>query len=578
MAASGKLSIRMLILAAMLFIALVPMTITAYQGYHCAKRAVVDGEEAHLLALLASRKAVMDKELSELRADFRFIAKSSCAMGALGNGTVPVEWCNELETFISRGAVGEAVFYLDPNFNPVMRTLPKGDDAPLDAPDAFLRSLKGVSTIQLFGPYNTAGRTRLLMGTSITSNSGTALGYIVARFVLDDVMRSISSDQKGLRHSGRVFFALADGMIVPLGAAPGRFEQLPLLRENLVTEYTTSSGIDMLATVISMQPLDMRAVLVVEASEAFLWLAILRENALITAFLTLTAAILFSLLVSIYLSRPWERFAAVSRRIASGMHSERVGEMAIVEAEEMRTTFNTMLDELAISERKLVQSASLAAVGELSSSVVHEIRNPLSTIKMNLQALKRKVGEEEPWKELSAIAFLQVVRIETMLIELLSFGKPLILQPEAIDLRATMDEVQSSLTSEIKRNSAVIRLTDELKGARVLVDPEQFKRVLSNLLANAIQAGGTPPVVEVIVRVWDENPAQARIRICDNGKGIKPEAMNSIFQPFFTTKPDGTGLGLAIVKKIVESSGGTVAAENSPAGGAVFTVNLPLRN
>ena len=163
------------------------------------------------------------------------------------------------------------------------------------------------------------------------------------------------------------------------------------------------------------------------------------------------------------------------------------------EARQVGIAFNRMLDELQAGQRKLANAASLAAVGELSSSVVHEMRNPLSSVKINLQALGRRVKDDPAYSELAGIALEQAVRLERLLTELLRFGKPLELHPENIDLQTLAAEVVAVLEPQIREKNISLKGLEDLREVRVQADPEHLKRVLTNLVENAVEvspAGG----------------------------------------------------------------------------------------
>ena len=243
----------------------------------------------------------------------------------------------------------------------------------------------------------------------------------------------------------------------------------------------------------------------------------------------------------------------------------------------MRQAFNQMLDELSDVQKRLVQTATLATVGELSSSIVHEMRNPLSSIKINLQALHKKVEGDANHEELAQIASQQVGRLEEMLRDLLQYGRPVEFRTVSTPFSKVYKETLNVIGDMAESKKVRIDLEDLLGSARLSVDPELVCRALTNLAANAIQAAPPGGLVTVRVSADPAGAGQVIIEVIDNGSGLSPQALRGVFKPFFTTRKDGTGLGLANVKKIVELHGGTVSAYNRPENGAVFTVTLPSR-
>ncbi|NQT16879.1 MAG: GHKL domain-containing protein, partial [Planctomycetes bacterium] len=269
--------------------------------------------------------------------------------------------------------------------------------------------------------------------------------------------------------------------------------------------------------------------------------------------------------------------ADVARRVAAGHHEERVGRQAGVEATDVASAFNSMLETLAESRRQLANAAALAAVGQLSSSIVHEMRNPLSSIKLNLTALRQRVTDDPPHAELADIAIAQAGRVERMLNDLLEYGKPLELEPGPVSLTLIIDEALAMMASSgTEKNLSFETETDcERPAVSALVDRESVLRALGNLLLNAIQASPCGGTITIAVAADVRHGSRVLLKIHDQGPGIRKDLIDKIMEPFFTTREQGTGLGLANVRKIVECHGGTISAANAPQGGAEFTVSLP---
>lgn len=231
-------------------------------------------------------------------------------------------------------------------------------------------------------------------------------------------------------------------------------------------------------------------------------------------------------------------------------------------------------------ERALCKTAGLAAIGQLTSSIAHEMRNPLSSIKMNVKAVKQKMQDDDPaFAELADIAWQQSLRLESMLNDLLNYGRPLALNVRATTFGQIINAALAD-SAEEKRNKAVgIEIINTLGEMPLMLDQELFTRAISNLLLNAIQWSPANETVAVTARLARNENGQdeALIQIRDKGPGINREKIGRLFQPFFTTRQGGTGLGLANVRKIIEYHGATIAGENCPDQGAQFTIRLPMQ-
>lgn len=232
-------------------------------------------------------------------------------------------------------------------------------------------------------------------------------------------------------------------------------------------------------------------------------------------------------------------------------------------------------------ERALAQTASLARIGELTSSIAHEMRNPLSSINMTIQTIAHELGNANPaFHELATIAQDQSKRLETMLNDLLSYGSPLTPQIERTTFQDLLKETLIAVSKEKDEKNVTITVSDNLLNTPLEVDKELMNRALSNLVLNAIQWSPTGSTVYISCRrsspETEGTQDQAIIEVHDRGPGLDRKKIHRLFQPFMTTRPGGTGLGLANVRKTIEYHGGFVSGRNHASGGALFSINIPI--
>jgi two-component system sensor histidine kinase PilS (NtrC family) len=238
------------------------------------------------------------------------------------------------------------------------------------------------------------------------------------------------------------------------------------------------------------------------------------------------------------------------------------------------------LSEVVQMERDLRRSERLAAVGELSASIAHEIRNPLAAISGSVQMLRamlRDLGEEPA--RLMGIVLREIERLDRLITDFLAFARPRPLQPELVSLARAVDETLDAFEGALP---AGIGLERDLDAALcVQADPAQLRQALWNLVINASQAMPEGGRLRVEVRahreapaqgggsayriVAEEKPAVAEIAVMDQGGGIPDAVLDHVFDPFFTTKRDGSGLGLAVVHRVVAEHGGSVRIERGRA-------------
>jgi len=239
--------------------------------------------------------------------------------------------------------------------------------------------------------------------------------------------------------------------------------------------------------------------------------------------------------------------------------------------------------ELEQRNEEIARSKTLAIVGRMASMIAHDLRNPLSSIKMSLQMLS-KPGEEstqEYSRELKGIALEQVGYMENNLNDLLNYARPSALKPQWLDLNNVLNETINMLQGVIKKYQANIQVNIQTGLPTLYADPGKLRLVFSNLISNAVQAcAETDEQVDVTLEVMSRlggNVPMIQIEIFDNGPGIDPQQVEQLFEPFYTTRAQGTGLGLAIVKGFIEQHHGEIHLQSNPdAKGAVCTVLLPI--
>lgn len=225
-----------------------------------------------------------------------------------------------------------------------------------------------------------------------------------------------------------------------------------------------------------------------------------------------------------------------------------------------------------------IESERLNALTLLAAGVAHEIGNPLNSLDIHLQLIERKIKKLAPSarKGLSDhmhTARQEIQRLDTILKQFLSAVRPTTPRREVRDLNTVLRQTLSLLEPEIGSRGIKVNLhlSDDLPQA--LIDPDQFQQVFYNLLRNAYQAiPGDGGLIEINTRSTETD---FLISISDNGTGIPPENMGSLFEPYRTTKSSGTGLGLLIVRRIIREHGGEIEIQSQPDQGSVILIHLP---
>ncbi len=235
-------------------------------------------------------------------------------------------------------------------------------------------------------------------------------------------------------------------------------------------------------------------------------------------------------------------------------------------------------EELRGKNEELRRRDRLAALGEMAAGLAHEVRNPLGGIALYASMLERELEGNEKG-HLAASRISNGVRsLNRLVTEILDFAQEDHLEKQVVTIGALYAEVDDALRPWEQQHGVEIRVDAAMHGVSLSCDASRMQRVLLNLMLNGMQAAGEGGWVSLAARRTacdDRHGTGVRIEVVDSGTGIPTDALDRIFNPFFTTKASGTGLGLAIVHRIVEAHGGTIRAMNSAEAGAKFVVWLP---
>jgi signal transduction histidine kinase len=280
------------------------------------------------------------------------------------------------------------------------------------------------------------------------------------------------------------------------------------------------------------------------------------------------------------LTRPMNELLTATRRLEGGDLDYRI-EGLKDEFGELSASFNKMASSLKEQMLQMQRTEQMAVVGKLAAGLGHEVKNPLAGIKAAANFLSEELTLKEEDKALFSEIVEEVGRLEALMKGFLSFAKPPAPQLENVGINGLIETTADFYLQSHRSPSGDgngIRIAMDLDG-RVpvtLADPMHLQQVFLNLFLNAVDAMGDKGTLSVETR-YDAQAGTIRIEVRDSGIGIDAAMKDSIFQPFFTTKPKGTGLGLAICKQLIEQQGGSINVENAPGGGALFRIVLPHR-
>lgn len=231
--------------------------------------------------------------------------------------------------------------------------------------------------------------------------------------------------------------------------------------------------------------------------------------------------------------------------------------------------------EQRILENRIERNERLAAIGELASSVAHEIRNPLNSIGTITQQLGKDYIPNEnvdEYVDLTKLVYKEVKRINEIIENFLKFAKPLPIKPTHFKPNEFFDEIKKQYDTVLTRKNILMKIESEY-GGEVLWDRTQIHQVMINLIENAIDATDTNGSINITCKEIANN--KLVVDISDSGKGIPQKNLKKIFNLYFTTKSKGNGIGLSIVQKIISEHNGIIDVTSSPGVGSTFTMIIP---
>ena len=297
------------------------------------------------------------------------------------------------------------------------------------------------------------------------------------------------------------------------------------------------------------------------------------------------------------INQPLKGLTDVMKKVEAGDLTVRAKSSNHDEFGYLSNTFNTMIDSLesakseidAYHMQQMERAAKLASLGEIVSGIAHEIKNPLAGISCAVQVFRSELDDSDGKRAVINEILNQVNRLDRTVKDLLSYAKP---KPPQLMLSRISDVMEKALFfvhPEAKKQNITIETRVEQDAPGTLIDADQIQQVFLNIIINAIQAmpAGGLLSISIAEKARNEIDDELRgfqgegrllaIRFEDSGKGIAPEDLAYIFEPFFTKKSKGTGLGLSISQKIIQEHGGEIAVKSSLGKGSVFTIYLPVK-
>ncbi len=283
---------------------------------------------------------------------------------------------------------------------------------------------------------------------------------------------------------------------------------------------------------------------------------------------------LISHLIGRNLTNPITNLVQFTRKVAGGNLNEQSEAKTHDEIGDLAGAFNQMTRDLRNSRNELISAERLATAGKMAASFAHEIRNPLSSMRMLAQMLMRKQDLSESKRKQSMQYILEEIeRIDVIVKGLMDFAHPAALKLAPHNLNQVLQEVLDLMEANLNHHqiSLIKKFTPNLP--LISLDRDKLKQAFMNIVLNAMDAMPDGGTLEILTLHGSD---KVRIDVVDTGVGIPPEDLNRLFEPFFTTKSQGTGLGLANAKRVLEQHGGDIRSKSIVGHGTTMSLWLPI--
>lgn len=289
-----------------------------------------------------------------------------------------------------------------------------------------------------------------------------------------------------------------------------------------------------------------------------------------------------SSLIAREITEPIRILVKATREVAEGNLLHKVDINAKDEIGMLAESFNIMTEKLNKYAEDLRRVEKASAWKEMAQKLAHEIKNPLTPIKLSAERIKKRYYTkpdeyEEILNEGTDVIIEEVERLRLLLDEFMQYARMPLLSPTLTDVNEVVNNALKSY-GEIPENIEVIT-NYSYDIPKVMIDPEQTRRAFFNIIKNAVEAIEKEGKIKITTRSIEDQEQQKKwveIEFSDTGVGIPPETMDNLFTPQFSTKKGGAGLGLTIVKKIIDDQGGTIAVSSEQSKGTTFWIRLPI--
>ncbi|MFA4915302.1 MAG: transporter substrate-binding domain-containing protein [Syntrophales bacterium] len=612
----GRKSIQFKLTLSFLFISVVPLLGIGALTYFDERHIIIDKVEKHLGSIVELQTALVSKWLDQAILDCRFLARDQILIESL-NGNPKGEYGNirrYLRGLVEGWGYGEALV-ISPAGKVLFSTSPMYEGIDI-AKNTHFRGAMSLPAGEVYikDIYYSVRTKTLSMAFSTRihipdGKSDRTIGVLVLRVVVDRALYPLIHGWQGMGSSGETILARRDGerilflnntrhfpdtaLKLALPVQPFTKQVEIALKgikgERGVAEVVDYRGIPVLAAYSPVSRTQWVLITKQDSREAISEInrLVQRNYFIFMAFLLIISA--FAFLISRSITRSIRILEGMTRKVTEGILD--------VEPPKVRQTdeIGRLTESFKVMTRSLrerfTRSEKLSALGKLSAGLAHEIRTPLTSIRVTIQSLEKQLELDEDQREDFVLVKREVDRINENITRFLDFARPTTPAFKSFDLNRLLRETLNLIQPKIKTKKADIHFHYDSEALEIKGDERLLRQVFLNLILNALEAipeGGMVTIssgsleklegefgTEGKFSLPEKDRRFVEVSITDNGGGITSKDISYIFDPFFTTKESGTGLGLSIAFSIVEGHHGWIEVNSQPDISTTFKVIIP---
>jgi signal transduction histidine kinase len=604
---------------AIMLIVVIPIGIMGYESYILAKRTLTTFAFRHMATIAENKANHLDSWLEERLEDVGVLARLPVIREVCRRYCESIYNAAEIPANLLKDTL-ELIEGTSPSYENIYILLPDGRVLSSTHPDLVrAQGLHDREVIErlhssdepVLGPvyqYPEKDGWHVQLAAKINGPDNRTLAFVVAVLDLSKTIDPIMVERIGLGETGETYLVNKDRRIISelrfldwTETVDRSFDTHGIIK--VVEEgegtgvYKNYMGREVLGSYFWLDRYEWGILAEMETEEIMWPLTWIETIAVCTSVLVGLICLLMAFVVSRRVSMPIVQVADAAERMAEGDLEQQIPFSSKDEVGRLAASFNVMArrlaqsvtslrqkeeslqkayNELIAAQDQLLRSERMAAVGELVASVAHEMRSPLSSIRLNLQIIGRALEKETVLHEHYEIAFDQVVQMERMFSELLNYSKPLEIQKKVIPVEILIDRCLQELEGELSARNIRVEQKTPVDLPPIIGDPDKIEQVLINVLKNALEASDQNGRILIVAAAEETSSgADLTITVADHGGGISQRNLKTIFKPFFTTKKKGTGLGLTIVKKIMEAHRGSISIESEEGKGTAVRMTFP---